>query len=175
MYFGGLFLGLAAGVALYKAKKAMMPHFHEVQETRAAATFAPGGSVRISYGGDEPGYFLVPGFPTSASLFLRTEGGQSRLVTNLGYSQLTEKDPLLGPLTEEGTYVLSGDFYICAEPGVADCAKLVLNHEIKVERNAQGGEDRVEINLPHYAQDALKESGDERNRVDDKAMETKPE
>jgi hypothetical protein len=159
MYFGGLLIGLAAGVALYQAKKAMMPKFHEVQDTRAAATISPGGGVRFSYGGDEPGYFLIPGLPTSAVLWKKAEDGKLATAAQLGYSQLVEKGPLLGPVTEEGDYQVAAEFFICAEPGVADCTKLVINEDIHVDRNAPESEARIELNLPALAQEGLKAGG----------------
>jgi hypothetical protein len=39
---------------------------------------------------------------------------------------------------------------------VADCAKLVLSHDFKVDRNATTGDDRIPIDLSALAQDGLK-------------------
>lgn len=155
MYFAGLLLGLAAMVALFQVKRAMMPKFHEVQETRDEVTLTTGSTIHIVYA-DEPGYFLPPGFGTGVALYRKKEDGTFAGVSNLGYNELTERNPQLGPIADEGIYNLSAEFYICANPRVADCTKLSLSQTIRVERNATGTEDKLEIPLMQLAQDGLK-------------------
>jgi hypothetical protein len=166
MYFAGLLLGLAAMVALFQAKRAMMPKFHEVKSTRDAITLTPGSSIRIVYS-EEPGFFLPPGFGTGLALYRKKEDGTFAGLNNLGYNELTEKAPTIGPIAEEGTYNLAGEFYICANPRVADCAKLVISQSIRVERNSTATEDTVAIPLRQLAQDGLKagNADDPRNSI----------
>jgi len=155
MYLGGLLIGLAAGLAFMKLKHAMMPKFHEVQETREEVTLAPAANIHFAYA-EDPGYFLIPGLPSAAVLYKRNDTGQPSLVTSFGYGQLVDKEPVLGPVTEEGNYNLVAELYICAEPGVADCTKLILSQDLHVDRNATLGDDRIEINLSELAQEGLK-------------------
>jgi hypothetical protein len=155
MYFAGLILGLVAMAAIFQAKRAMMPKFHEVQETREEVTLTTGSTVHVVYS-DEPGYFLPPGFGTALALYRKKEDGSYTSVGQLGYNELSEKDPQFPPIAEEGTYNLTGNFFICANPRVADCAKLEITQTIRVERNATLTEDKVAIPLMQLAQDGLK-------------------
>jgi hypothetical protein len=166
MYFVGLFLGLAALVAIFQAKRAMMPKFHEVQETRDEVTLTTGSTIRIAYS-DTPGYFLPPGFGTALALYRKQDDGTYASVGQLGYNELSEKDPQFAPLADEGTYNLTGNFFICANPQVADCAKLEISQTIHVERNATLTEDKVAIPLMQLAQDGLKagNADDPRNNI----------
>jgi hypothetical protein len=181
MYFGGLLLGLAAGIGFYKAKKAMMPHFHEQQDARPQAMVAPGGYIKFTYGGEDPGYFLIYGMPTNAAIYKKGEPGQpAAVVGRMSYRDLTEKEPSYGPMPDEGEYNVDADFYICAEPGVADCTKLNITEDVRVDRNAPTNEAKIDINLPKLAQDGLKQgnmegAGNERNQVSDKDIEEKKE
>ena len=174
VYVGGLLLGLAAGIGFYQLKKAMMPRFHETEDARAEIVIAPGGSVRFVYG-EDPGYFLIPGLPTNALISRKNQDGTFTALFRAQYGALVEKEPVMGPITEEGTYFLDADFYICAEPGVADCAKLNLTQNIRVERNASAGESRIELDLRQLAGEALKTGNllheDARNKVEEKSVE----
>ena len=155
MYFGGLLIGLMAGIGFFYAKRAMMPKFHEKPDQRDEVTISPGGSVHFAYT-DDPSYFLIPGLPTGATLYRRTTDGNAGVAMSLSYGPLVDsKDPTLGPITEEGNYSLVAEFYICAGPGVPDCTKLLLNQEIHVSRNAALGEDRLAIHLTDLAQEGL--------------------
>lgn len=156
VYFGGLLISLAAMVGIFQAKRAMMPKFHEVSETRPEVTIAPGGGVRFVYS-EDPGYFLIPGFPTGVILSRRKDDGSLEAINRVGYGALVEKEPLVGPITEEGSYNVDADFYICAQPGVADCTKLLLSQDFRVDRNATAGDDRIEIDLSKLAQYGLKQ------------------
>ncbi|HEY8280436.1 MAG TPA: hypothetical protein VIH99_12480 [Bdellovibrionota bacterium] len=154
LYFTGLVLGLAALVAIFQAKRAMMPRFHEMQDERPEVVIAPGGGVRFAYS-EEPGYYLIPGLPTGAIISQKSDDGSLKPVIRAGYRDLTENSPLVGPLTEEGKYNLDADFFICAEPGVADCTKLSISQDFRVERDAALGEDRIAIDLIQVAKFGL--------------------
>lgn len=129
---GGLLLSLAAMLAIMTAKKAFAPNFHEQKMELAAGTIGPGGSMKIQYK-EDPGYFLPPGFP---SRLLVMKKDTQEPVAQLGYRQLTEKEVVAGPIQGEGAYLLQGDLHVCEQPGVADCAKLVLSQEILVKQGA---------------------------------------
>ncbi|MGZ3649595.1 MAG: hypothetical protein ACXVB9_06500 [Bdellovibrionota bacterium] len=172
MFFAGLLLGLGAMVAIFQAKRAMMPKFHEMPDAREDISMVPGGSIKFIYT-DEPGYFLPPGFPSTAILYRKTEGGTYSSIMRLQYGDLTEKEPSLGPIAEEGTYSLAADLYICAEPGVADCAKLMITQNIKVERGAAASDDKLPVNLLQIAREGLRQGNpdDPRNKADEKEIE----
>jgi hypothetical protein len=172
MYFGGLLLGLAVGVGFYHAKKAMMPTFHEQQDARAEAVIAPGDSIRFVYT-EDPGYFLIPGLPTGAVLSKRNDDGSYAPITRLQYGELVDKAPAIGPITEEGRYNLAADFYICAQPGVADCTKLSVTQDIRVERNSPAGDLKIGVDLSQLAQDGLKAgvSGQDLDKSVDKDLD----
>lgn len=149
-YFGGLLLGLAAMIGIFSAKKAFLPTFHPIEEKRPLAKIAPGGSVRIVYN-KEPGHYLIYGMPTSLTVAHKQgEELESRLMS-FSYRELTENSPVLGPFPMEGHYQIRGEFYVCAEPGVADCTKLLLSQEVQVDRNVKELESKLEIDLPHLA------------------------
>lgn len=166
MYFAGVLLGLAAMVGIFQAKKAMMPTFHPVADERPEISITPGSSIRFAYT-EEPGYFLPPGFPTLAVLYRKAEDGSYASIMRQQYGELADKNAQMGPLPEEGSYQLSADFYICAQPGVADCTKLSITQNIRVDRNATLNEDKVDINLMQLAQDGLKagKPDDKRNEI----------
>ncbi len=152
-YMGGLLLSLGAMLVIMQAKKAFAPHFHEIADERAPANLSPGGRIRIVYG-QEPGYFLPPGFPTRLTVAKKQPDGTFRAVVRMSYKELTEREPFIGPLAEEGEYSMNSELYVCSAPGVADCAKLLLAQVIFVK--AGGAADgSVPIDLPKLANAAL--------------------
>ncbi len=153
-YLGGLLLSLGAMIAIFQAKRAMMPNFHLVHEERDTVTIPPGGGIRVVYN-EEPGHFLIPGLPTGVTVTQKQPDGNFTPVMRLQYGALVEKEPLIGPFVEEGKYNVDADFYICAQPGVADCTKLTLSQDVHVERNAPSRESRLEIDLPKLARVGL--------------------
>jgi hypothetical protein len=160
-------IGLAAGIGLMMAKHAMMPKFHPIQQTLEAVTLSPGASVRFAYA-EDPGYFLIPGLPTAAALYKIAEGNHEvSTVATYDYNHLVDKEPVIGPLSDEGDYNLTAVLYICAQPGVADCAKLDLSQEIKVDRNATKGEERIPFNLSDLAREGLQAGNGKLPSLDD--------
>lgn len=154
LYLGGLLVSLGAMLGIFQMKRAMMPNFHALQERREPATITPGGGVRLNYS-DEPGYFLIPGMPTRLLVSVKQASGEMVPALRFSYGNLVEKSVLIGPLKDEGTYEVSGEFYICAQPGVADCAKYTLAQEIHVSRDGAASETLWELNLPKLAQEGL--------------------
>ncbi len=153
-YFGGLLLSLAAMLLIMQAKRAFMPTFHEQTDKRdPAAVIAPGGEIKIVYGVD-PGHFLIPGLPSRLIFSRKKPDGSFEPVHRLQYRDLVaEKVGLIMP-ADEGDYSLEGELYVCASPGVADCAKLLLRQEVRVQKG-QPGESRFAIDLPQVAKLAL--------------------
>jgi hypothetical protein len=154
-YFGGLLLGLTAMIGIFQAKRAMMPNFHLVQENRGEATIAPGGSICLVYEEEEAGYFLAPGFPSRLTVSHKQPDGKFTPKLRLQYNELVEKRPEVGPLLEEGEYKLEVELFLCAEPGVADCARLELTESVRVQRNAPAAEARIPIGLAKLARAAV--------------------
>jgi hypothetical protein len=153
-YMGGLLLSLAAMVMITKAKKAFAPKFHEVRIERPADSLAAGGRIRIVYD-EEPGYFLPPGFPSRMAISKIQEGeGPKKPVMQLAYRNLVDPEVFLGPVQEEGDYLFEAELFVCASPGVADCAKLLLSRKIMVRPGSQN-ESRLPIGLKAVAQQGL--------------------
>lgn len=130
----GLMIGLAIFLVTNSLKKAFAPQFIESWPAdfgRAAATkIAVGGNIRLKYV-QEPGYFLPPGFPSHLILERVREAQPPLLAMSLDYRDLTEKESLVGPLREAGSYILRGEIYICARPGEAVCVKRVIRMDLE--------------------------------------------
>ena len=153
-YLGGLLISLAAMVMITKAKKAFAPRFHEVKIELPADSMKIGGRVRISYD-EEPGHFLPPGFPSKVSISKAQEGeGPNGPLMQLAYRNLVDPEVFLGPIQEEGEYLLAAELFVCASPGVADCAKLLLSRKISV-KEGRPNESHLPIDLKAAAQKGL--------------------
>lgn len=153
-YMGGLLLSLAAMVMITKAKKAFAPKFHEVKIELPADSLKTGGRIKISYD-EEPGHFLPPGFPSKVALLKAQQGEELKApVMQLAYRHLVEPEVFLGPIQEAGEYVLKAELFVCASPGVADCAKLLLSRKIMVKDGA-ANESNLPIGLKVAAQKGL--------------------
>jgi hypothetical protein len=149
-YLGGLLLSLAAMVVILQAKKAFAPRFHEIRDDRPPVILAQGAAVKIIYS-EEPGYFLPPGFPTQVTVMRKGADGTFVHVSRLAYRNLVDREAAVAILFEAGEYTLEGELHICAAPGVADCARLVLNRRYVVEPSGQDKESRIEVDLPKLA------------------------
>jgi hypothetical protein len=149
-YMGGLLLSLAAMVAIMTAKKAFAPKFHLVQKTYPPDEVKRGGKFKIQYGA-EPGQYLPPGFPTALQLW-RLSTPDSAVLQRAGYRQLTELEPSFE--VGEGVRV-TGEIYICAFPGAADCTLFKFEREIHVKENAGSSVSNISIDLPSLAKSGL--------------------
>jgi hypothetical protein len=152
-YLVGLLVSLATMVVLLQAKRAFMPTFHEIRESRAAQKVPTGGALLLSYN-EDPGHFLIPGLPSRLRISSKAVDGSLVPVLNLDYGRLVDRKVPLGPLSAAGDYVLEAELYICAGPGVADCSKLLLLEPIEVKAEAPAGA-LLEVDLPKYAQAGL--------------------
>lgn len=155
-YLGGLLLSLGAMLVIFQAKRAFMPKFHLLVQTRDDALLAAGGGIRVIYN-QEPGYFLIPGMPTGVVVSQKQADGNFAPILRLQYGDLVEKAPLIGPFPEEGAYKVEANLFICKEPGVADCTKLVVSQAVMVEKNAGAAEARMELDLPKLAEFGLEQ------------------
>jgi hypothetical protein len=152
-YMGGLLLSLGAMIVIMQAKQAFAPTFHEIEDERSPAIIASGGSLKIVYD-EEPGHFLPPGFPTMLVISKKEAGGFQPML-RLSYGNLLDRENIVGPLIEEGDYLLEGSFHICAAPGVADCAKLTVKQAIQVKAGGEKKESRLFVDLPKLANAGL--------------------
>ncbi|MGE3261045.1 MAG: hypothetical protein AB7K68_04625 [Bacteriovoracia bacterium] len=136
-------------------KRTFAPKFLDSQEARSEAKLPVDGSVRLKYL-QEPGYFLVPGFPTQLQVGLRKIDGSFEPKINLGYRELTEREVLVGPLHEAGKYEMRAVFYICAKPGEAVCVRRILAMPISVGKtDASYVEGPLEIDLEVILKEGL--------------------
>jgi len=154
VFLGGLLLGLTAMVGFMTAKRAFAPKFHPVREERAGIELGSGGVVRIVYN-EDPGYYLPPGFPTSLVVSRKQPDGSYATALTYRHGQLVEKEPVIGPFAEEGEYSIDAQFFICAEPGVADCTKYEVAEPVKVAREVSAHESSIEVDLVTLARDGL--------------------
>lgn len=154
-YLGGLLIGLAVLLVTNILKRTFAPKFLDSQEVRSEAKLPVDGSVRLKYL-QEPGYFLVPGFPTQLQVGLQRTGGSFEPKINLGYRELTERETLIGPLHEAGKYEMRAVFYICAKPGEAICVRRSLAMPISVGKvDASYVERPLEIDLEAILKEGL--------------------
>lgn len=133
-YMTGLMIGLAVFLVTNSLKKAFAPKFLESTETRETIGVGEGGSVRLRYA-QEPGYKLIPGFPTYLKI-VPLQSAVAPSLMQLGYRELTEKEILLGPFPKPGHYQLEAEFFICDKPGDATCVKRRMLMVILVEGRA---------------------------------------
>ncbi len=153
-YFGGLLLSLAAMVLILQAKKAFAPKFHEVSVNLTTDEIAPGGKVVVVYD-DEPGYFLPPGFPTKLVISRMLDNGAWEPVTRLAYRNLVDRESGSSPLDQAGKYLVKGDLYICASPGIADCTLYLFSKELNVRTSSKVEISQIKVDLKSLAQKGL--------------------
>ena len=129
-YLSGFLFGLVAVLLILQVKKAVAPDFADQTLQPKPIELAVGGSLRLLLG-DEPGKFLVWGFPTRLAVGLRKENGRVEPVISKEYKQLVDKETIVGPFAAAGEYDLVAHFYTCAFPGEKYCARVVLNQTVK--------------------------------------------
>lgn len=145
-YMAGLVLGLAVLIVSMQLKRAFAPRFVESNDNRPGVSLAEGGSIRLRYP-EEPGYFLIPGYPSELFVAEKKEGGIAEPVVRMGYRELTEKETLIGPIKNSGHYELRAYLYICSQPGDAVCAKRNLVIPIEVTPQSSSTEISLELDL----------------------------
>jgi hypothetical protein len=153
-YMIGLTLGLMVFLVSQQLKKAFAPKFIESVEKRAEIHLAQDGSLRLKYA-QEPGYFLIPGFPTWLTVSKMRMEQPDRLGIQLGYNELTEKETLIGPLHESGFYALKAELHICARPGEAVCVKRIISVPIVVGGEKAPKEVLFPVNLEAMLKEGL--------------------
>ncbi|MGZ3695181.1 MAG: hypothetical protein ACXWQO_13660 [Bdellovibrionota bacterium] len=135
-FFAGLLLGLAMLFAITILKRVFAPKFLDSAAVRLEAKLAVDGHIHLRYA-QEPGYFLVAGFPSQLTIGAANPTGKFQPFIDLGYRELTERETLIGPLHEAGNYELRAVFYICARPGDAICVRRNLVWPITVSADAK--------------------------------------
>lgn len=128
-YLGGFLLGLAAVFFIMRMKKAMMPEFHDVVDKRPRAEMVAGGFLRLQLG-PEPGKLLAYGFPTQLMVGRKGENGLFTPVIRMEYRDLVEAETKIGPIPDAGEFELRAQFFTCAVPGEAHCARIQLEQPI---------------------------------------------
>lgn len=134
-YMLGLTLGLMVFLVSQQLKKAFAPRFIDSEEKRAEVHLAQDGSLRLKYA-QEPGYFLIPGFPSWLTVSKMRMEQPDQPSIQLGYNELTEKETLIGPLHGSGFYALKAELKICARPGEAVCVNRKISLPIVVDGDA---------------------------------------
>jgi hypothetical protein len=145
-YMAGLVLGLAVLIISMQLKRAFAPKFLESNDSRKAIKLGVGGNVRLRYP-EEPGYFLIPGYPSQLFVSERKEAGLANPIIRMGYRELTEKENLIGPMSTEGNFELHAILFICAQPGDAVCVKRTLILPVTVRAGEKVTEQPLDLDL----------------------------
>jgi hypothetical protein len=153
-YLSGLLLGLAILIVTNILKRTFAPRFLDSQAVRLEAKIAVDGNIRLRYA-QEPGYFLVAGFPSGLTVGKPNSTGQYEPFISLAYRELTEKETLIGPLHAAGNYELRGIFYICAKPGDATCVRRNLIWPISVSADSSQREIPLDLDLEAILKEGL--------------------
>lgn len=134
-YLTGFLIGLIVVLGIRQVKQAVAPEFREIKDSRVELTLQVGGSVVIDLG-KEPGHVIAWGFPTKLALG-KVEGDRVIPITTLEYRDLVEERKAIGPIEQEGKYVLHAQYFVCKTPGEKFCAKLVLDQALNVEKKLE--------------------------------------
>ena len=154
-YLAGLLLGLAVLVVTTQLKRAFAPRFIDSGEKRLPVSLIAGGSLRYGYP-EDPGLYLIPGYPSQMALGFERAPGKYEAVSNFGYRELTEKSMLIGPLRESGNYELRATLYICERPGEAVCTKREFIQPVRVvTEGAAPSEAPVSVDLRAIVKDVV--------------------
>lgn len=149
-YLGGFLLGTAAVLLIMRMKTAMMPEFHEFVDPGPPLKIAAGGRIRLQLGA-EPGRYIAYGFPTQLMLGRKEPDGRVVPVRRLEYRELVEPEVVIEP-EGFGAFELRAQFFVCAYPGEAHCAKVLLTRDISAYSGRPAPSEAViRLDLPAYA------------------------
>lgn len=150
-YFGGFFLGILAVLFLLQIKRTLAPNFQPYELQAKEVNIGVGGHLRLRYP-EEPGKYLVAGFPTQLFVAELQDNGRFKPFLHLEYRELTEPEILIGPLRNPGTYEIRGMFFVCLAPGDKECVRLNLIQSVRVLVGAEK-EALLELDLKKIAEE----------------------
>lgn len=143
-YLVGASFGILIVLFVQQMKKAFAPEFYEMALNLQSFDLVSGASVKLELG-ENPGHTLIWGFPTKLAVGKMGENGKIRPLQFFEYKNLVEPTVSLGPFSEQGSYQISGQFYVCTEPGEKFCGLIQLRQDFQVK---ESGETLRTLNIP---------------------------
>ncbi len=135
-YLVGASFGILIVLFVQQMKKAFAPEFFEMSLNLDSFVVAAGSTVQLEFG-ENPGHTMIWGFPTKLAIGKKIEDGKIAPLQFFEYKSLVEPKVSLGPFTEMGSYQISGQFYICTQPGEKFCGLVKLQQEFQVHEKGE--------------------------------------